>query len=98
MATTFSQPQIRALGLARANVPKDTAECGIFEIVMVTKNLGCLGACVTALIATYLTSASSRGECISRGMLRYLGCLGLFLGHQSESLFLLPPLIKNWEF
>lgn len=53
MATTFSRPQIRTLGLARAKVPKEIAGYGIFEMVMVPRNLGCLGAFIVASIATY---------------------------------------------
>lgn len=85
------QPQIRTPGPVRAIVPKETADYGIFEIVMVTKNLGSLGALAVALTSIYLAPQLLCGECPSRAVRRGLGCLGLSIRHRPESLFLLLP-------
>lgn len=72
MVTTFLQPQVRTPGLARAHVPKETTDYGVFKVVMVTKYLGLWWGwgLLIALISVYLTPELLCGECISGGMLR----------------------------
>lgn len=93
----FSPVSIRIPALARTHVPKETTEYGTFEIVMVTKNLGYLGALVIVLISIYLTSELLSGESISGGRLRCLACLSLLIRHCSETLSSLSSLIRIWK-
>lgn len=52
-------PSPKSGHLARTHVPKETTEYGIFEIMMVTKNLGDLGVLTIISISIYLTSKLS---------------------------------------